>query len=101
MGANDRGIATKQLMSWYQRLAEREGQQVVTVGLGIASTIFRCWRWSITLFLSGNLTAPTTRMCSSPISFALMESVRSDGTEVSPPSCLASEARPGSTLGQL
>ena len=52
-------------MSWYQRLAEREGQQVVTVGLGIASTIFRCWRWSITLFLSGNLTAPTTG-CAAP-----------------------------------
>lgn len=34
MGANDKGIATKQLMSWYQHLAEREGQQVVTVGLG-------------------------------------------------------------------
>lgn len=34
MGTNDKGLASSRLMSWYQRLAERDGQQVVTIGLG-------------------------------------------------------------------
>ena len=34
MGANDKGIASRMLMSWYERVAERDGQRPVTIGLG-------------------------------------------------------------------
>lgn len=34
MGANDKGIASRRLMSWYERLAERNGQRPVTIGIG-------------------------------------------------------------------
>ncbi|GAB1721621.1 MAG: HAD hydrolase family protein [Nitrospira sp. CR1.1] len=34
MGANDKGIASRRLIEWYERLAQTEGQTLVTVGLG-------------------------------------------------------------------
>lgn len=34
MGANDKGIASRMLMSWYERVAEWDGQRPVTIGLG-------------------------------------------------------------------
>jgi len=34
MGENDKGMASRRLMSWYERLAERDGQQLVSIGLG-------------------------------------------------------------------
>lgn len=34
MGANDKGIASQRLIAWYGRLAQTEGQALVTVGLG-------------------------------------------------------------------
>lgn len=34
MGANDKGIASRRLIEWYQRLVRNEGQTLVTVGLG-------------------------------------------------------------------
>lgn len=34
MGANDKGIASQRLIAWYRRLAENEGQTLVTIGVG-------------------------------------------------------------------
>ena len=34
MGANDKGIASQRLISWYRRLAQNDGHTLVTVGLG-------------------------------------------------------------------
>ena len=34
MGANDKGMASRQLIEWYRRLEQQKGQTLVTVGLG-------------------------------------------------------------------
>ncbi len=34
MGANDKGIASRRLISWYRRLAANDGQNLATIGLG-------------------------------------------------------------------
>ncbi|MBS0169753.1 MAG: HAD-IIB family hydrolase [Nitrospira sp.] len=34
MGANDKGLASTRLISWYRRAAEQKGEEVVTIGLG-------------------------------------------------------------------
>ncbi|ODT44375.1 MAG: hypothetical protein ABS70_05665 [Nitrospira sp. SCN 59-13] len=34
MGANDKGVASRQLIEWYRRLIQQEGETLVTVGLG-------------------------------------------------------------------
>ena len=34
MGSNDKGIASRRLMGWYKRLAQAEGQDLVTIGIG-------------------------------------------------------------------
>ena len=34
LGSNDKGIASRRLMGWYGRLAQEDGQGVVTIGVG-------------------------------------------------------------------
>ncbi|MBA3753310.1 MAG: HAD-IIB family hydrolase [Nitrospira sp.] len=34
LGSNDKGIASRRLMAWYRRLAQEQGQGLVTIGIG-------------------------------------------------------------------
>lgn len=34
MGANDKGIASRRLMSWYRRLEQKDGRPAVSIGIG-------------------------------------------------------------------
>ncbi len=34
MGANDKGIASQRLIGWYRHLAEDDGQELITIGIG-------------------------------------------------------------------
>ena len=34
MGSNDKGIASQRLMAWYRRLAEQDGEGLITIGIG-------------------------------------------------------------------
>lgn len=34
MGANDKGIASRRLLGWYQRLGQEDGRKLLTIGIG-------------------------------------------------------------------